>query len=505
MRYCLFRDSAGRTASGLRPVASTARALPSIRRRLPTQHRRPRGLLGRGRAHARLARGTAARARRRRASAGALVPGRRAQHVPQRGRPPRRRRPRRSAGADLRQPGDGDEAHLHLRASCATRSPGWPAPCGRLASSAATASSSTCRWCPRPSSRCSPARGSARSTRSCSAASRRTSSPSRIDDAQPRVILSASCGIEGARTIAYKPLLDAALDEAAHAPARCVILQRPELRGRADRRPRPRLARARGRAPSPCRACRCARPTRSTSSTRPARPAARRASCATTAATRSRSRWSMPNVYDVQPGEVFWAASDVGWVVGHSYIVYAPLLVGATTVLYEGKPVGTPDRGRVLARDRGARVAALFTAPTAHPRHPQGGPGAALLAAPRRCRRCARCSWPASAPIPTPTLGRPRARSPGRRPLVADGDRLGHRGELPRPRSASRQGRLAQPARCRATASTSSTPTAAQVAERHGRAPSPSACRCRPARSRRSGTTTTAASRRTSSATRAGT
>ena len=112
--------------------------------------------------------------------------------------------------------------------------------------------------------------------------------------------------------------------------------------------------------------------------------------------------WSMPNVYDVHPGEVFWAASDVGWVVGHSYIVYAPLLVGATTVLYEGKPVGTPDAGAFWRVIEQHGVAALFTAPTAIRAINKEDPEAALLGGPRRCRRCARCSWPASAPTPTP-------------------------------------------------------------------------------------------------------
>ena len=111
------------------------------------------------------------------------------------------------------------------------------------------------------------------------------------------------------------------------------------------------------------------RPIRSTSSTPRARPASPRASCATMAATRSRCNWSMQNIYGVEPGEVFWAASDVGWVVGHSYIVYAPLLYGCTTVLYEGKPVGTPDAGafwRVIARARGASPCS--------PRRPRSAP-----------------------------------------------------------------------------------------------------------------------------------
>ena len=125
-------------------------------------------------------------------------------------------------------------------------------------------------------------------------------------------------------------------------------------------------ARRDGRRDPGRRACRSRPPTRSTSSTRPAPPGSRRASCATAAATRWRCNWTMPNVYDVGArARRSSPASDVGWVVGHSYIVYAPLLAGATTVLYEGKPVGTPDAGqfwRVVA-EHGVR--SMFTAPTA--------------------------------------------------------------------------------------------------------------------------------------------
>ena len=190
----------------------------------------------------------------------------------------------------------------------------------------------------------------------------------RIDDAKPKVILSASCGVEAARVIAYKPLLDAAIALSAQAGS----LPRPAATA-GRMRARRRAATGTGRAPSTPRgprgarpnACRSRRPIRSTCSTPRARPAFRRAWCATMAATWSRSNWSMGHFYGVKPGEVFWAASDVGWVVGHSYIVYGPLLHGCTTVLYEGKPVGTPDAGafwRVIAEHG---VVTLFTAPTA--------------------------------------------------------------------------------------------------------------------------------------------
>jgi propionyl-CoA synthetase len=186
----------------------------------------------------------------------------------------------------------------------------------------------------------------------------------RIDDARPRVVVSASCGLEGARTIAYKPLLDAALDEAEHAPQHCLILQRPQLtatlKAGRDHDWDELLATAE---PAACVPVDATDPLyilyTSGTTGRPKGVVRDNGGHAVALA------WSMPNVYDVHPGEVFWAASDVGWVVGHSYIVYAPLLVGATTVLYEGKPVGTPDAGAFWRVIEQHDVAALFTAPTA--------------------------------------------------------------------------------------------------------------------------------------------
>ena len=204
----------------------------------------------------------------------------------------------------------------------------------------------------------------------------------RIDDAQPKVILSASCGIEGQRVIAYKPLLDEAIGLARHKPDACVILQRPQAEAADRRRARPRLGRARRR--------RRAGRLRAGAGHRPAlhplhlghhRPAEGRR--ARQRRPRGGAAWTMPNVYDARPGDVFWAASDVGWVVGHSYIVYAPLLHGCTTILYEGKPVGTPDAGafwRVVA-EHGVRT--LFTAPTAFRAIKKEDPTGALLARPR--------------------------------------------------------------------------------------------------------------------------
>ncbi len=186
----------------------------------------------------------------------------------------------------------------------------------------------------------------------------------RVDDAKPRVILSASCGIETARVIPYKPLLDRALEIASHRPEHCVILQRPQaeaaLREGRDLDWQTVMG---GAEPAPCRPVAATDPLYIlyTSGTTGVPKGVVRDNGGHAVAL----RWSMEKIYAVAPGEVYWAASDVGWVVGHSYIVYAPLLHGCTTVLYEGKPVGTPDAGafwRVVAEHG---VSVLFTAPTA--------------------------------------------------------------------------------------------------------------------------------------------
>jgi propionyl-CoA synthetase len=186
----------------------------------------------------------------------------------------------------------------------------------------------------------------------------------RIDDAKPKLILSASCGIEVDRVIPYKPLLDEAIAEASHKPERCIILMRPQCE--ADLQAGRDLLwqdEVPGAVPVDCVPVAATDPLYIlyTSGTTGQPKGVVRDNGGHAVAL----RWTMPNVYDVHPGEVYWAASDVGWVVGHSYICYAPLLNGNTTVIYEGKPVGTPDPGafwRVIAQHG---VVALFTAPTA--------------------------------------------------------------------------------------------------------------------------------------------
>ena len=186
----------------------------------------------------------------------------------------------------------------------------------------------------------------------------------RIDDAKPKVMVAGSCGIETNRVVQYKPLLDEAINIAEHKPEHCIIYQRPQEPGTL----------VPGRDIGWAEAVAAAQP----------------ADCVPVAATdplyilytsgttgipkgvvRDNGghavalAWSMGAIYNIKPGEVWWSASDVGWVVGHSYIVYAPLLIGATTIVYEGKPVGTPDAGAFWRVIEEHGVKALFTAPTA--------------------------------------------------------------------------------------------------------------------------------------------
>ena len=186
----------------------------------------------------------------------------------------------------------------------------------------------------------------------------------RIDDAKPRLILAASCGIEPGRIIPYKPLLDAAIERATHKVERTIILQRPECAAAMTAgRDLDWAAAVAAAEPAACVPVLATDPLYIlyTSGTTGAPKGVVRHNGGHAAAL----LWSMRAIYDVGPGDVFWCASDVGWVVGHSYIVYAPLLAGATTVVYEGKPVGTPDPGAFWRVIEEHGVKALFTAPTA--------------------------------------------------------------------------------------------------------------------------------------------
>ena len=186
----------------------------------------------------------------------------------------------------------------------------------------------------------------------------------RIDDAKPKLIISASCGLEPARIVEYKPLLDEAIELASYKPQACIILQRAEmqadLKENRDFDWNETIASAR---PVDCVPVNANDPLYilyTSGTTGQPKGVVR-----DTGGTIVSLKWSMANIYNVKPGDVYWAASDVGWVVGHSYIVYGPLFNGNTTVIYEGKPVGTPDPGAFWRVVSEYQVKVLFTAPTA--------------------------------------------------------------------------------------------------------------------------------------------
>jgi len=186
----------------------------------------------------------------------------------------------------------------------------------------------------------------------------------RIDDATPKIVLAASCGVEPTRIVPYKPLLDQAIASARHKPEHCIILQRPqeraELHAARDLDWQQALQNAVTADCVPMAANDPLYILYTSGTTGQPKGVVRDTGGSIVAL-----KWSMSRIYDIDPGDVYWAASDVGWVVGHSYIVYGPLFNGSTTLIYEGKPVGTPDPGAFWRVISEYGVKSLFTAPTA--------------------------------------------------------------------------------------------------------------------------------------------
>ena len=299
----------------------------------------------------------------------------------------------------------------------------------------------------------------------------------RITDATPKLIVSASCGIEPGRVVDYKPLLDGAIEQSPHKPATCIIVQRAMLQASlVAGRDIEWLAAHEGTSPADCVNVDATDPVYIlyTSGTTGLPKGVVRPNAGHLVAL----KWSMRHVYDVAPGETFWAASDVGWVVGHSYIVYAPLFHGCTTVLYEGKPVGTPDAGafwRVISQHK---VSCMFTAPTAMRAIKKEDPAGRLLAqydmshfrdAVRR-RRTMRPQHIA--------LDRTDPEGARDRSLVADRKRLADGLELPRYRKTADPRRISDLRGARLGDSCPRFGWQSGCARRNRRG-SPSSCRCR--------------------------
>jgi propionyl-CoA synthetase len=199
----------------------------------------------------------------------------------------------------------------------------------------------------------------------------------RINDAEPKVIVSASCGIEVAKIIKYKPLLDAAIEMSQSKPEKCVVYQRPQEKAEMGERDIDWTEAMKKATPADCVPVEATDPLYIlyTSGTTGEPKGVVRDNGGHLVAL----KWSMKAIYNMDKGDVYWAASDIGWVVGHSYIVYGPLFKGCTTILYEGKPVGTPDAGafwRVISEHK---VKAMFTAPTAFRAIKREDPNAELL------------------------------------------------------------------------------------------------------------------------------
>ncbi len=247
----------------------------------------------------------------------------------------------------------------------------------------------------------------------------------RINDAKPKVIVSASCGIEVKRVIPYKALLDGAIEMADSKPGTCIIFQRPmETASLIAGRDIDWATAIKGVKPHDCVPVAATDPLYIlyTSGTTGVPKGVVRDNGGHMVAL----KWTMKAVYNVDAGDVYWAASDVGWVVGHSYIVYGPLLKGCTTILYEGKPVGTPDAGafwRVISQHK---VKALFTAPNGFPGHQKRRSGRQIVEGLRHILLCH--AFPCRGKIRSrhPEMGGKQHQGSGHRPLVADGDRMGH-------------------------------------------------------------------------------